>query len=98
MQLCQLQRETLLVALATARLLREQLPAPILERLNLPAAHELAAAAKLFRPTIWGRSESVAEYANLLFLTQYTEMYRQLLAIGAQLPLLRRLLRSLADF
>jgi sulfur transfer protein SufE len=40
----------------------------------------------------------VAEYANLLFLTQYTEMYRQLLAIGAQLPLLRRLLRSLADF
>lgn len=92
------QREVLLNAIATARRLRERLPEEVLSRLNLPTVQDLDSMQRAFRATIWGRSESVAEYTNILFLTQYTEMYRQLRAIPAQTRALRCLVQSISDF
>lgn len=92
------QRDVLLSAIATAREMRKTLPAEVLSRTGLPTVQELDAVQQVFRPTIWGRSESVAEYANILFLTQYTEMHRQLKAIPTQTQSLRRLVKSISDF
>jgi hypothetical protein len=98
MKLWHQQREVLLFAAATARLLKERLSAHIQSGLSLPEDHELTAVEKALKPTFWGRYESVAEYTNILFLTQYTEMHRQLSAVHAQVPLLRRLIQSISDF
>ncbi|MDC8786938.1 MutS-related protein [Roseateles koreensis] len=92
------QREVLLNAIVAARLIRVQLPGEILSRLNLPTENQLDELQSQFRSTIWGRFDGVAEYANLLFLTQYTEMYRQLKAIKVQKQTFRELVKSLSAF